>query len=186
MKKQNRPTVYLSYSLQDKSTQFQEVKSVLERAGFQVVHYNKGENYNDAKLRGADFAVFLTNTGYDEKQYVNNVFHYEHFVGKGQYLEAQMCYYYDIPAFIYHYNQLDSNGNICLLVSKLTDKYREYKHSIFDENDWKTQYGVVNSHCVGKATINLFDFVDSIKSSTEIVVNQVKVYSNRNLLLLLC
>lgn len=181
--KVNKPTVYLSYSLQDSSSKLATVKTALQRAGFNVTHYNKGENYSISKLRDADFVVFIPRNNFLTKQNVHGVTHYEHSVGKGQYTEAVFCRTNNKPAFMYHNSQVDMRGNVQLLVSKLTDEYRGYNHYVLDANSFKIGYGLIWSHSVGPETVDLYNFVTGfIRLDTNIVtVNHVL---NRRLLLL--
>lgn len=177
MENKNKLTVYLSYSLQDKTSKFQTVKSALEQQGFKVVYHIRGENYDKSKLERADLVLFLHNGLYDSEHFIDNIYHYDYFVGKGQFSEAQICYKKDIPAFMFHTITVDSE----LLVTKLTDKFRGTVHTTFDTNEWKSQYGIINSHSVGVKTINLYNFIENMPEKASILISAVKDRNKKHL-----
>lgn len=178
--KKNKLTVYLSYSLAGNQHQKDVLKSALEANGFEVTHYINGESYNPHKLHNADFVIFLPNSLYTDKQKINNINHYEFFASRGQYDEACYCTKSNKPSFIFHYN---INNEI--FVSKLTDENRGYNHSVYDSKDWKKNYGVINSHCLGSETLLLLPFIEGHFKLLNYPLTPEECYiTNRHILLL--
>lgn len=171
-KQQNKPTVYISYSLKDDFQRVETVQEHLEKKGLNVVYYRRGTEYSEKLLLNADYVLFLPIKGNLKRDKESGgIFHTLSSVGKGQYSEAWLCRKHDKDAFMIH--SLNTIGE--LFVSKLTDKYRGHAHFVKDENSWKNDYGYINSHCLGGYYSN---FWDRIQVSEEDSLD-------RNLLLLL-
>ena len=92
------------------------------------------------------------------------------------------------PSFIFHHiHNITTSKEIIqeIFVSKLTDEYRGYNHSIYDGNDWKKNYGVINSHSLGSETLKLIPFIEGHFNLLNYPLTPEECYiTNRHILLL--
>lgn len=139
MKKSNKLTVYLSYSLADSDGKFfNKTKSILQDLGFNVTHYIKGESYKSDKIEEADLVLFITLSGYDHVEKTETITRYQHFVGKGQFSEAEICYRMTKPAYMVHCITPDDD-DIFVTTVKNTPPI------LFNSIEWKKEFGTMQS-----------------------------------------
>lgn len=156
---ENRPVrVYLSMSKQVDPVVYKEVESSLLRDGFEVYRYEGGK-YSTDKLQSCDVVLFLTHSGdnfYEDLSEGRK--DSEHYVGKGQYKEAEFTYDNGILGIVYL--SMKEEGVISM---SLLDGY-----DTSDTTDWQNEYGIIQSYRYGNPNFN--DFVTG-KLINEGVVN---------------
>lgn len=174
MKQQNKPTVYISYSLKDNFKRVEVLQEFLEKKGLHVIYYRRGTEYSDKLLLNADYVLFLPLEGSVHPNTAEgNLFHTKTSVGRGQHSEAELCYKKNKDAFMIH--TLNKEGD--LFVAKLTDRYRGKQHFILNSDSWKSDYGQISSHSLGGYFHNFWDRVE--------IPTEVQNSLNKKLLLLL-
>lgn len=138
MKKKLR--IYISYSKNNTNKAvLNNISTVLEKQGYEVVYWIESENYTTTKLDFSDVVLFIgkssivyTGKGGD---------YYDEYLSKGQFTELERCIknnkkvlFFDA---IYGGNLQEQSINVRQL--------RNNNPCIANSNDWKGEYGVAES-----------------------------------------
>lgn len=135
MKKKLR--IYISYSKNNTNKAvLNNISTVLEKQGYEVVYWIESENYTTTKLDFSDIVLFI---GKSERFYTGPGNEYHEYLSKGQFTELERCINNNKKILFF---DAIYGGNL----QEQTIKVRELSkvHTIpyiTNSNDWKAKYG---------------------------------------------